>query len=270
MSRVAPIAGCLLIVLLGSVAPPSATQETRMATGFLHKTITLDGETYAYSVFVPPEYAPDRPWPAILFLHGSGERGSDGFLQTEVGLGTAIRRNYRRIPAIVVMPQARPGNLWLGPMAVMAMRCLEATVREYRIDPQRIYLTGLSMGGQGVWILAAEYPDRFAAVMPLCGFAELDTKTGVAEQIAHRVKGIPIWCFHGDADTAVPVTKTREMVELIRKAGGNVQYTEYKDTGHGIWDRTYNDPAVWNWLFAQRLGASDLVSAPPGNERPGV
>jgi predicted peptidase len=140
------------------------------ATGFLYKTLELGSQTYAYSVYVPPDYTLKRAWPVILFLHGSGERGHDGFLQTDVGIARAIRRDYKRCPAIVVMPQCRRGVWWQDDMLDMALRCLEDASREYHCDSQRVYLTGLSMGGAGAWRLASRMPDAFAAVVPICGF----------------------------------------------------------------------------------------------------
>jgi predicted peptidase len=234
---------------------PAAKEDAPIATGFLHKTITLEGETYAYAVYVPPEYTPDKAWPVILFLHGSGECGEDGFLQTEVGIGRAIRRHRSMIPAVVVMPQCRPNMTWTGAMASLALRCVEATSREYHLDPDRVYLTGLSLGGNGAWLLGAEFPGQFAAVVPISGFAELGDSTGLAAKLAPRLAHLPIWCFHGDADTNVPVEKTREMVAEIRKAGGEVKYTEYKGGGHNVWDRAYDDPELWKWLLAQKRSA---------------
>ena len=243
---------CAFAFSLSAAWQQSADDAQPAATGFLYKTLTIDKETYAYSVYVPPDYTPEKAWPVILFLHGSGERGDDGLLQTEVGLGRAIRRNYRTIPAIVVMPQCRPQTAWVGPMAQMALRCLEATSREYRCDPDRLYLTGLSLGGNGAWLLAAQYPDSFAAVVPICGFAELRESTGLVEKLAPRLKNMPIWCFHGDADGNVPVEKSREMVAAIRKVGGTIEYTEYAGGTHNVWDRTYGDYKLWKWLFAQK------------------
>lgn len=237
----------LTMTLGGPPAPASPP-----VTGFLYKTLDLDGQRYAYCVFVPPDYKPDQAWPVVLFLHGSGERGDDGFLQTEIGIGRALRRNHRQVPAIVVMPQCRPGQLWVGPMAVLALRCLEETSREYHLDAERIYLTGLSMGGHGAWLLAAELPGRFAAVVPVCGFAELGPSTGLAQRLAPRLKDVPIRVFHGALDTNVPAEKSREMAEAIRQAGGQVFYTEFPDGAHDIWDRVYGDPQVWRWLLEQR------------------
>lgn len=231
--------------------------------GFLYRTLTMDGETYAYSVFVPPNYTPEQAWPVILFLHGAGERGDDGLLQTEVGIGTALRRNWRRIPAIVVMPQCRPNQMWIGAMGRMALRCVEEVSREYRCDPDRFYLTGLSLGGHGTWHLAAQLADRLAAIVPICGFAELEQNTGLADRLAPRLAGLPIWCTHGAKDKAVPVERSREMVEAIRRAGGHVIYKEYEGLGHNVWDTTYSDPNLWQWLFSQRRGSATSQAVTP-------
>ncbi len=247
-----PLIWTPLMLTLTLAAPgPQAAGQTQ--AGFLYKTLTLDGEKYAYAVFVPPEYTPERAWPVILFLHGSGERGDDGFKQTQIGISTMIRRNYRRVPAIVVMPQCRERQAWPGPMSEMALKCVEQTSRDYRLDPQRIYLTGLSLGGQGAWHLAAELPGRFAAVVPVCGFAEWGESTGVAEKLAGRLTDVPIWCYHGTADEAVPVEKTREMARLIKAGGGDIRYTEVPGGPHNVWDVAYADDAMWDWLFQQRL-----------------
>jgi predicted peptidase len=239
--------------------------DQRPATGFLYKTLTIDGQIQAYGVYVPPDYTPERPWPVILFLHGAGERGIDGFLQTEVGIGHAIRRNYRLVPAIVVMPQCPPKEDWTGRMSGVALRCVEQTSREYRLDGDRVYLTGLSLGGQGVWNLGAGLPDRFAAIVPICGFAEYDRDTGVAAKLAARLTRVPIWCFHGEADPSVPASKSREMIAAIRTAGGDARYTEFKGADHVIWDRVYGDAEMWKWLFDQKRGgpASQTQPAKP-------
>ena len=242
----------MLALNLAPTEPPATQPATRPATGFLCKSLEFEGQTCAYCVFVPPDYTPDRAWPVILFLHGSGERGRDGLLQTDVGIGRILRRNHALVPAIVVFPQCRPDEWWGGPPGQMALRCLEQTAREYRLDPDRVYLTGLSMGGHGVWFLGSELPGRFAALVPICGFAEWKTDTGMGQRMAPKLTGVPIWCFHGAQDDRVPVAKSRDLVESIRAAGGDVKYTELPDGKHDIWDRVYDDPELWKWLFAQR------------------
>lgn len=223
-------------------APPPSSQP---ATGFLYKVLRRDDGEYRYCVFVPPGYTPAQRWPLILFLHGAGERGEDGFLQTEVGLGRAIRCYSDWCRAIVVFPQCRPEKTWTGEMARVALACVEQTAGEYAIDSSRLYLTGLSLGGAGVWALAAAAPDRWAAIAPVCGFGDV--------KLAPQVASIPTWVFHGDKDDRVPPARSREMVAAIRQAGGNPRYTEFPGLGHNCWDAAYRDPEFWRWLLQQRL-----------------
>jgi predicted peptidase len=140
-------------------------------------------------------------------------------------------------------------------MAEMAMRCLDETTRDYKVDPDRTYLTGLSMGGFGAWLVAERVPGRFAAVVPICGFYGQPNAVTDAEalgKMAENLRSTPIWCFHGALDTAVPVDRSREIVAAIRSAGGDVKYTEFADGQHDVWTRVYADATVWNWMLAQR------------------
>src|SRR5207244_13256028 len=118
----------------------------------------------------PFSYTASQRWPVILFLHGAGERGDDGLLQTQVGLGAAVRQNAARFPAIIVFPQMPAEAAWTGTPAPVAIAALEQVSREVQVDSDRVYLTGVSMGGNGVWYLAYRYPSRFAPLVPICGF----------------------------------------------------------------------------------------------------
>jgi predicted peptidase len=160
----------LLVALLLIPNAGTAQVKPRIETGFLDRAVAVGGQTYKYQIFVPPAYAPSQRWPVILFLHGAGERGSDGYFQTQVGLGAAIRQNAARVPAIVVFPQSTADSTWTGTLATVALASLDQTMREYQTDPARVYLTGLSMGGQGTWYIAYRNPKRFAAIAPICGW----------------------------------------------------------------------------------------------------
>src|SRR5690606_27947035 len=148
--RSASLAGAIAALL---AAPVSGQSDQEVQTGFLDRVVTVAGRTYPYQVYVPREYAAagERRFPVILFLHGAGERGDDGLAQTEVGLGPALRRHPSRYPAIVVFPQAPRDSAWTGRVAEAAMAALERTEAEFRTDPDRVYLTGISMGGHGTW-----------------------------------------------------------------------------------------------------------------------
>jgi predicted peptidase len=218
-------------------------------TGFVPKLVDLDRQEYRYAVWVPRDYTPDREWPVILYLHGIGESGSDGEFHTTVGLGRAIRSHPERFEALVVMPQMPVGSRWKGRILDLALATLDATLREYRADRDRVVLTGLSLGGYGTWLLGSQQPERFCALLPICG--------GGDPANAAKLARLPIWCFHGDADPVVPVERSREMVAAVRAAGGDVKYTELAGVEHNSWDPAYGDPEVVKWMLAQhRHGAN--------------
>ncbi len=184
---------CLLPSLARAEAPPH---------GFIDRTIKDDdGKEAKYVLFVPDEYTGDKPFPLILFLHGSGETGTDGHKQTAVGLGPAVKKQEaagKHFPCFVIFPQSQ-NRTWRADSkdAQRALDILAAVQKEYKIDDKRLYLTGLSMGGFGTWSLAEKYPDRWAAIVPCCG--------GGDPAKAKEIKDIPCWVFQGEADPAVPV-----------------------------------------------------------------
>jgi predicted peptidase len=233
----------------------------RLSTGFLNKTIQVEGQPFRYVVYVPYEYDETASWPMIVFLHGAGERGNDGLIQTEVGIGTALRRYTGRYPAIVLMPQCPDGAFFDQILPAMD-KAMAQTREEYNIDDKRIYLTGLSMGGYGTWLWGALRTDLFAALMPICGGGDIEKILRLADRKAgydfppleERVKAlatIPIWAFHGADDDVVSPEESRQMVERVRAAGGDIQYTEFPETGHNSWDQAYAHRKAAQWLFNQ-------------------
>jgi predicted peptidase len=237
-------------------------------TGFLERTVRVGEATHTYKVYVPPSFDPQAKWPVILFLHGAGERGTDGVRQTEVGLGPILRSDPARFPAVVVFPQAPPGGVWLGDLARAATTALDQTIAEFHGDPDRIYLAGLSMGAYGSWVMAFEHPEKYAAIISVSGgivppswrrarLSELpptlqsDDPYGAT---AARVKGLPAWVFHGAADPTVPVTESRQIVAALERVGSPVRYSEYEGVVHNAWDRAFAEPELPRWLFAQRRG----------------
>jgi predicted peptidase len=256
-------AGALAVVFLHTSVSAVAAQEIQ--TGFLDGVVTVAQHDYRYQVYVPRSYDPGQRWPVILFLHGAGERGEDGLLQTVVGLGDAVRRDPARFPALVVFPQSPADAQWAGAPAEAAMAALEAVMARYATDPDRVYLTGISMGGNGAWYLAYRHPDRFAAVVPICGWVESHPRFSRGQVVpgqdgepfhalAHRLAGVPIWIFHGDADTAVPVEQSRRAAAALEAAGADVRYTELPGVGHNSWDPAYQSSELSHWLFQQRRG----------------
>jgi predicted peptidase len=212
--------------------------------GFIPREyVAPSGRKHKYFVFVPHSYNSDSEWPAILFLHGAGETGSDGIRETEVGLGPAIARQATEFPFVAVFPQSHTGRWQAGSSdARTALAILNEVREQYRIDPRRIHLTGISMGGYGTWSLAAAHPDDWASIVPICG--------GGDPIQADRIKDIPCWAFHGDADNVVPVERSRTMIEALRAAGGNPRYTEFRGVGHNSWDPAYATPELSEWWLA--------------------
>lgn len=251
------------IVIAGLMASGAIPQGTPQLapTGFLDRTIQVDGGVHRYQVYVPGSYDAKKRWPVILFLHGAGERGTDGLLQTEGGLGDAIRRSPDRYPAIVVFPQAPKNSAWRGASASVASAALDQSMAEFSTDPSRVYLTGLSMGGQGAWFLAFTQSDRFAAAVVICGFLAgaspfvpfLPAASGpLASVLARRLHKLPVWVYHGSVDPVVPITAAREIVDALRQLNAPVKYTELPGVGHNSWDAAYRSSEVSSWLFAQR------------------
>lgn len=235
-----------------------------ICTGFINKTLDNGKLMKRYVVYVPYEYIPQEEIPMIIFLHGAGERGQNGLLQTEVGLGTAIRRHPERWRAIVVFPQC-PENRFYTEIEEDLDLCIGKTLKEYNIDKKRIYLTGLSMGGFGTWIYGAKHADLFAGLVPICGGGELafikqrlgrseipDETPEEVEQRVQRLKNIPIWAFHGADDDVVPADCSRNFVQKIKDAGGiQIRYTEYPGVKHNSWIKAYDDIELSKWLFSQ-------------------
>ena len=255
-----------ILMFLGMMSLMTASAGARPQTGFLNRTAVITRATYKYQVYVPADWSKDKRWPVILFLHGAGERGEDGLLQTQVGIATAIRTHADRFPCIVVIPQCRKNIWWTDPaMEAQALKALEQSMKEFKGDPDRVYLTGLSMGGYGTWSLASKYPGRFAALAPICGGVRPpergtsspeapsgDPKADPYAEVARKVGKTPVWIFHGGADSTVPPSESRKMNDALKAAGGNVKYTEYAGVGHNSWDRAYAEPEFMPWLLSQR------------------
>jgi predicted peptidase len=240
-------------------------------TGFLNRTVKIGAASYAYQVYVPSNWTKKEKWPVILFLHGAGERGADGLLQTEVGIGTVIRRYPERVPAIVVMPQCPREHWWLEPaMQAQALGALNQSVKEFNGNPARLYLTGLSMGGNGTWEIAANNPGKFAALAPICGPVRILPRYGslVSDElqsekryqlIAQKIGKTPVWVFHGEKDPVVPASESQQIVDAFKAAGGDVRYSEYVGVGHDSWNKAYVEPGFFPWLLSYERDATGNV-----------
>lgn len=211
-----------------------------------HITVSLP-----YLLHLPDGYDedPEKQWPVMLFLHGSGERGDDLAALRNHSLLKVINEKPSMVPFIVVAPQCPLDNRWICYTdALMAL--LNKVITDYRVDESRVYLTGLSLGGEGTWYLASEYPTRFAAIAPICGRGR--SNLGFPDRL-QRMAHMPVWVFHGDADDVVPEQESRTLTDALKSYGGNVRYTVYPGVGHDSWTATYNNPALYDWFLEHRI-----------------
>ena len=225
---------------------------------------SVDGRQRRAAVWVPPGFAarraaaPDHRWPLILALHGYGERGDDDEHLAH-GLGPVLERHPERFDAIVVQPQCPRDLVWVvvdrpwarghGSAEPHLDAVLDTALAELPVDPDRVALTGLSMGGFGTFVWGGRRIERFCALLAICG-------GGIPSEAAALTRR-PLWAIHGDADDVVEVASSREMIAAIRAAGGEPRYTEYPGCGHNSWDRAYADPEVARFLQQHRRPAGE-------------
>jgi predicted peptidase len=222
---------------------PTIVKEVSSEFGFGFVTLKSTSKPdSSFTVFVPLNYNEQTPSPAILFLHGAGQIGTDGEKQTQGGLADAVSKRYPSFPFITIFPQAIDGP-WTSDSSdgKHAIAILDQVEQTFNIDRTRVYLTGYSMGGEGTWSLAAAHPNRFAALIPIC--------PGANVAAIEQLKNIPCWCFQGDADSRDLVNATRKMLLEIKSAGGQPIYQEYPGVGHNCWDRAYNESDLFDWLL---------------------
>ncbi|MBN2841925.1 MAG: prolyl oligopeptidase family serine peptidase [Sedimentisphaerales bacterium] len=202
-------------------------------------TFTTDLDYIAY---LPDDYGkdPDKKWPLVMFLHGVGERGSDVQKVEKHGL-PALASRGQKFDFIIIAPQCPPSKFWPD-MCVPLVALLDDASNKWNVDEDRVYLTGLSMGGFGTWSLACAYPERFAAIAPICG--------GGMTFMASALRNMPIWVFHGEKDSVVPISRSEEMVNAIKSSGGNPRFTRYPDLNHDSWTVTYANPELYQWLLS--------------------
>lgn len=217
------------------------------------------GDKLPYRLLKPLRVAEGKKYPLVVFLHGAGERGTDNEKQLIHGIPQfASNENREKYPCFLIAPQCPAAQRWVevdwsadshmqpkeaGPAGRMTIELVEKAIKELPVDPKRVYITGLSMGGYGTWDLIARRPELFAAAAPVCG--------GADESTAEKIKHIPIWAFHGAKDTAVKPSRSRNMIAALEKVGAKPKYTEYADVGHNSWDNAYKDPKFYQWLFDQ-------------------
>ena len=209
-----------------------------------------------YLLFLPGDYGenPQKRWPLILFLHGAGERGDDLELVKIHGIPKVVEQR-EAFPFITVSPQCAADSWWSAHIEELDALLNEVTA-SYAVDTDRLYLTGLSMGGYGTWHLAATYPQRFAALAPICGggpwFAGFPERVSV-------LKNVPIWVFHGAQDEVVPLEESAKMVDALKACGSNVRFTVYSDADHDSWTETYDNPELYEWFLQHTRRESGIT-----------
>jgi predicted peptidase len=240
--------------------PASAAEKP---TGILFRSATVGNTEYRYEVYVPSDWTPREHWPVILFLHGIGHRGTYPSGKTESVLARLFLAYQKPPRAVIVFPRCPEDATWMDArMEELAFKALDQSIHEFRGDPNRVYLTGLSMGGYGTWYLASRHPQRFAAIMPVCGgirasktvpLPPVSSAPDPYADVARKIGRMPVWVFHGAADKVIDVSESRKMVAALKAAGGRVRYTEYPGVGHNSWDKAYADSRLFPWLLSKRI-----------------
>jgi len=239
------LVACAILLVSSAIAiadKPAKSTADRQQPQTLDRVVKV---TFKYLLYLPEDYEKQASWPLLLYLHGSGERGDDLQLVKKHGPPKLIEAG-RKFPFLVVSPQCPKSKSW-EPFELTAL--LDDVNEHYKVDPDRIYATGISMGGFGTWSLAAYTPRRFAAIVPICGGGDPFT--------TRRLGHLPIWVFHGAKDPAVPLERSEKMVEALKKNGNDVQFTVYPEAGHDCWTETYDNPKLYEWLLLQRRQTAD-------------
>jgi predicted peptidase len=251
--------GCTLSLISCSGLRPVSTKRPATIPSDLNvsaKSVSWTGHAN-YLIFLPEKYQDDdsQRWPLILFLHGIGEGGTDVWRTATYGPIQYIKKHHD-FPFIVVSPQCPAGHKWSDEANLSV---LDDVIAKYPVDTNRIYLTGLSQGGFGVWSLATTYPQRFAAVAPISGGGDVMGFIVVKwnhDRIA-PLQHLPVWAFHGAKDTVVPLAEDIRMVEALKKAGDkDVKLTIYPNGQHNVWDETYANPELYQWFLSHHLSTA--------------
>lgn len=235
------IAACCCGFLISS-GLLQAQEGGRQAPAKFSRSLNVEME---YLLSLPENYEQEEKWPLILFLHGAGERGND-LEKVKVHGPPKLIAAGQKFPFIVVSPQCAKDRWW---QAVELSLLLDEIVEKYQVDEDRIYVTGLSMGGFGTWSLVQHAPHRFAAIAPICG--------GGDRQFVKQYKHVPIWIFHGAKDRAVPVERSLEMADALKKQQASPKLTIYPNAEHDSWTETYNNPELYTWFLSHRRVAKE-------------
>ncbi len=250
------VAAALLSASLATAGEAAVKPNTPMQTPKQFQVRKTQKLKANYLLFLPKGYvaakkAQSQRWPMIFFLHGAGERGTDIWKVAVHGPPKHVA-THPDFPFIVVSPQCPDGQIW-SKDTLLAL--LDEVTEKYAVDKSRIYLTGLSMGGYGTWDLGLTYPERFAAMAPICGGGELITLLLSNGQKSGALKSLGIWAFHGAKDPVVPLHESQRMIDFVKKAGvSEAKLTVYPEAMHDAWTETYSNPELYDWFLKHRRG----------------
>jgi len=258
-------------VLVADSKTRQVKPEPPQDTGFLNRKVDVDGVEYKFQVYLPEDWRRDdgKQWPIILFLHGRGERGSEGMWQTQIGIAQAVRSHPDRWPFIIVMPQCPDNAHWTDPTILdLALAALDQESAEFRGDSERTYLTGLSMGGYGAWELARLHPHRWAAIVIASSgiFWSYEPERWqqsavLPAEYASAIGHTPVWLFYGSLDPVVAPRQSELMFDAFKAAGGDIRLWVYQGLKHDSWTRAYDEPELPRWLLAHRSNTDDELPA---------
>jgi predicted peptidase len=249
--------GAWIVAILAVSRAGGAAPAADAKSGFDKRQFQHEGATLHYHLAAPAVESGKKA-PLVLCLHGAGERGDGDGRPVRMFQGLADRLQASQ-PCFVLIPQVPGNQLWAtfgwgaktesmadkpSPPMALTMALIDRLLKDHPVDPNRLYVTGYSMGGYGTWEAIQRWPDRFAAAVPICG--------GGDPALAAKIKSVPLWAFHGDKDNIISVDKTRRAIEALKQAGGTPKYTEYPGVKHGSWGPAYSDPELIPWLFAQK------------------
>jgi len=252
---------CVMSIVPHQAPQPEATQAGEIRVD--HRTLELDGKTYAWSIMIPPGF--EEGGAAILFLHGAGECGTDGEKNLAVGLPRHVREHPERWPFVVIVPQKPTmASEWEDHEAAL-LAMLDEAADDGLYEPAQLAVTGLSQGGHGTITIASMHPERFQAAAPVCGYVErrISTEGERLKEIpatpedeavidaATKLSKMPVWIFHGSLDDVVPPEESRSLAEALKKLHARVQFTEVADANHNSWDAAYSNPELARWFVEQ-------------------
>ncbi len=229
---------CLACVFVNGCFEATVSQPGEQVAATMNRPVVLESD---YWLYLPDDYSKeDKSWPLMVFLHGGGQGGNDIDTVKQIG-PPMLAAKGKKFPFIIVSPQSPGGRSWTQNVETV-MVLIDEIERTYAVDKDRIYLTGLSMGGSGTWGISTMHPDRFAAILPVCG--------GDARVRARNYKNLPVWAFHGDKDSVASVEQSVDRVKAIQEAGGDAKLTIYPGGNHDAWTETYANDEVYEWLLS--------------------